>query len=271
VKAGQVLAVIESPESDRQYEANLADAQNKRDMAERAKELVKKGYIPIQDADTAEATAKIAEETAEASKVQKEYETIRAPFSATVTARYADPGALMQSATTQQTAALPLVTLSQTDKLRVYVYPDQKNAVFVHVGDQAEIYDAARPEVKLAANVSRVSGELDPKTRTLLTELDVNNRDGKILAGSSVQVTLKLKVSPAVEIPTDAMIPKDETTMVAVVTSENKVHFKPVVVTESDGKILRLSSGLEEGERVILNPGFEITEGAQVQPVETKS
>jgi len=77
-----------------------------------------------------------------------------------------------------------------------------------------------------------------------------------------------LKITPSVEIPVDAMIPKDETTMVAVVSSGNKVHFKPVVVVESDGKVLRLSSGLEPGERVVLNPGFEITEGAQVQPVE---
>jgi membrane fusion protein (multidrug efflux system) len=268
VKAGQVLAVIESPEVDRQYEANLADAQNKRAEAARAKELVKKGYIPVQDAETAEATAKIAEMTAEAAKIQKEYETIRAPFSATVTARFADPGALVQSATTQQTAALPVVTLSQTDKLRVYVYLDQKNAVFVHVGDQAEVFDAARTEVRLSASVSRVSGELDQKTRTLLTEIDLDNRNEQILAGSSVQVTLKLKITPSIEIPANALMTKDDKTRAGVITSENRVHFKPVIVLESDGKIVRLSSGLEEGERVVLNPGFEISEGEQIQPVE---
>jgi hypothetical protein len=77
-----------------------------------------------------------------------------------------------------------------------------------------------------------------------------------------------LKITPSIEIPADALMTKDDKTMAGVITSENRVHFKPVIVLESDGKIVRLSSGLEEGERVVLNPGFEISEGEQIQPVE---
>ena len=267
VRAGQLLAVIESPELDKQYEAAIVDAQNKRKDAVRAKTLVEKKYISLQDADHAEADARVAEANAEALRTQKNYEILRAPFDSTVTARFADPGALVQSAINAQTTALPLVALSQTNKLRVYVYLDQRDASFVHLGDHAEIYDSARPEARLPAVVSRVSGELDPKTRTLLTELDLDNKQGLILAGSFVQVSLALRTTPLVEIPADALLPKNETALVAVVSDDNKASFRTVSVADSDGKMVRLTSGLSEGELVILNPGFGISEGMHVEPV----
>lgn len=267
VETGQILAVIESPELDRQYEAALVDARNKRTDAERFKSLVKKGFVSQQDADNAETTARVAEANAEALRTQKGYEILRAPFRATVTARFADPGALVQNAVNAQTTALPVVTLSRTDKLRAYVYLDQRDAVFVRVGDRAEISDPARPEVRLPAAVTRMSGELDPKTRTLLTELDLENKPEVILAGSFVQVSLKLRTTPFIEIPAEALLMKDERGLVGIITEGNRVSFRRVVVAESDGKVVRLRSGLEEGERVVLNPGFGISEGQHVQPV----
>lgn len=267
VKEGQVIAVIESPELDRQYDAALADAKNKRIDAERFKTLVKKGYVSQQDADNAETAAMVAEANAESLREQKGYETLRAPFSATVSARFADPGALMQSAATSQTNALPLVTLSKTDRLRIYVYLDQRDASFVHLGDHADISDPSRPGVILSSTVSRMSGELDPRTRTLLTELDLDNAKGAIIAGSFVQVSVSLRTDPYIEVPAAAILPKGDKTLVAVVNSGNKVNFRQVVTAESDGKSVRIRSGLDEGETVVLNPGFGIAEGAQVQPV----
>jgi RND family efflux transporter MFP subunit len=267
VNAGQVLAVIESPELDRQYESAVVDAQDKRRDADREKILVEKNLVSQQDADHADAAARESEANAQALKTQKEYEVLRAPFPGTVTARFADPGALVQSAANSQTTALPLVTLSQTDKLRIYVYLDQKNAAFVRVGNRAEISDASRPDVRLAASITRISGELDTKTRTLLAELDVDNRQGTLLAGSFVLVGLKLRTAPAVEIPSEALLMKGEQALVAVVESGNRVMFRPVVVADSDGQAVRLSSGLLDGEQVVLNPGFGISDNDQVQPI----
>ena len=271
VKAGQLLAVIESPELDRQYEAAFVDAQNKRKDFERAKVLVEKGYISQQDADHGEADARMAQANAEALRTQKDYEILRAPFDSTVTARFADPGALVQNAVNSQTTALPVVALSRTNRLRVYVYLDQRNASFVRLGDRAEIYDSARPEVRLTAVVSRVSGELDPKTRTLLTELDLDNKQGLILAGSFVSVSLTLATTPLVEIPAEALLSKNEASLVAVVSGDNKASFRKVAVADSDGKMVRLISGLSEGESVVLNPGFGISEGMHVEPVRSTS
>ena len=267
VKGGQVLAVIESPELDQQYEATLVDAKNKRRDAVRAKALLENGSVSIQDADRAETAAQQTEANAEALRVQKNYQIIRAPFPATVTARFVDPGALVQSAVTSQTTALPIVTLSMTNRIRVYVYLDQRDAALVRVGDAAEISDAARPHVKLVASVNRISGQLDDRTRTLLAEIDVDNSRGLLLAGSFVQVSLMLKTQPSVEIPAASLLMKGEKSFVAVVSPGNRVSFRPIVILDSDAKTVRLSSGLEEGENVILNPGWGILEGDMVQPV----
>lgn len=266
VTADQIIAVIDSPELNEQYAAALADAKNKRSDADRARHLLESGSMSAQRAESAETAARVAERLALALKAQKDYEVIRAPFSGTVTARYADPGALVQSATASQTAALPVVTLSQTDRLRVYVFPDQKTATSVRVGDPAEVSDATRPEVKRSATVSRTSRELDRDTRTLLVEIDLDNSRGEILAGSFVQVTLFMRVQAAVLVPAGALVMRDNQQHVAVVNKDDTVNFRKVYVHESDGKKIRLLSGVSEGERVVINPEETLVEGEKVQP-----
>lgn len=267
VARGDLLAVIESPELDRQYDAAVADAKNKRIFAERERQLLKDGVVAQQDADNAVAAARVAEATAQSLKSQKGYETIRAPFDGTVTARFVDPGALLQSATTAQTSAQPLLTLSSTERLRVYVYLDQKNAAFVRVGDRAVIADAARPEARVDARVSRMSDELDIKTRTRLVEIDLDNRRGAFLAGGFLQVSLVLHAPPYVQVPVDALLLRGEKAFVGAVGSDNRVTFRPVVTADSDGKMVRISSGVTEGELVVLNPGTGIIDGEVVQPI----
>jgi RND family efflux transporter MFP subunit len=266
VKEGDVLAVIESPEIDRQYDAALADAKNKRLEAERAKKLIQEEYISRQDADTAEATAQIAEANAAALKAQKDYEIVRAPFSAKVTARYVDTGALLQSATTSQTTAQPIVMLSQIDRLRVYVYLDQSSASLVHIGDRAVVFDAVRPDIKLTASITRLTGELDATTRTLLSEIVVDNRKGAIIPGSFVKVSLSFKAPPYIQIPPQALVMRGEKTFVAVLSDDDRVTFRPVTLAESNGQSVRIVSGLSAGERVVLNLGESVSEGQQVRP-----
>lgn len=265
----QLLAVIQSPELDRQYDAAVADATSKRLIAQRNNDLLKSGSVSPQTAEQSEAVARTAEQTAAALLAQKGYELMRAPFPGTVTARYVDPGALIQAATTGQTTSQPVLTLSQIDRLRVYVYPDQKNASFVRVGDHADISDVARGDIKLSGSVSRTSGRLDTKTRTLLVEIDVDNSEGKLLAGSFVQVLLKIRTMPFPQIPAAALVMRGDKSFVATLTNENRVHFREVSVYESDGKTARLSSGLTAGEQVILDLGESVLEGQRVQPVLT--
>ena len=271
ITSGLVLAVIESPELDRQYDAAAADAKIKRADAERAKRLLPYNAISRQTADDAEAAAQVSEATAASLEAQKRYEILSAPFSGTVTARFVDPGMLLQAATTSQTTVQPLLTVSQTDRLRIYTYVDQRNASFVRMGNRAEISDRARPEVKLPATVSRTSGQLDLNTRTLLTELDLDNRLGKILPGSFVQVSLSLRVPSYVEIPVDALRMKEDKAFVGVVSADHRVSFRPITIAESNGTIVRISAGVHAGEKVILHPGESLSDGQEVQPMDSLS
>lgn len=267
VEADQLLAIIESPELHRQYDAAVADAKNKRVDAVRSRGLLQSGAVSPQNFERMDTLAQVAEETAASILAQKDYEILRAPFTGTITARFADPGALVQSAATAQTSALPVVTISETDRLRVSVYPDQETASLIHVGDRAEVSDATRPEVKFSARVSRTNGELDTKTRTLLAEIDLDNREGRILAGSFVQVRLFVRIPPHVEIPAQALVIHGDKTFVGVVTPENRVTLRSVDIQESDGKTVRLRSGLDGGERVALHLGYSVEDGEHVQPV----
>lgn len=267
VRAGEVLAVIESPEIDKQYQAAVADAENKRLIAERAATLVKKQMISQQDADQAEADAKVSVANREQLATLKSYEVLRAPFNGTVTARFADPGALIQNATSSQSSSLPVVSIAETGRLRIYVYVDQAHAAFVHVGDPATVLDPAQPGLKIAAPVTRTSGEIDLKTRTLLVEIDLANPRSRVLPGSFVQVRLQVRTPRYVEVPSDALMARGSQTLVARVTTGNRIQFEPVVVADQTGESVRLLSGLNEGEKVARNLGDRVAEGAVVQPV----
>jgi RND family efflux transporter MFP subunit len=267
VRANQIVAVIESPETDKQYQAAVADAHNKELIANRAATLVKKEMISQQDADQAEADAAVSKANLEQIGTLKSYEQLRAPFGGTVTARYADPGALIQNAATSQTSALPLVEISETSRLRIYVYVDQAHAPYVRKGDAVTIADQANPSLKMEARVTRTSGEIEPKTRTLLVEIDVDNPHNRILAGSFVQAEVKVQTPRYVEVPSDALIVRGGQTFVAVITTDNTVKFTQVAVAEQTGEVARLFSGLDEGERVARSLGERVPEGGKVQPV----
>jgi RND family efflux transporter MFP subunit len=267
VRANQIIAVIESPETDQQYQAAVADARNKELIAGRNAALVKKQVVSQQMADQAEADAAIAKATVEQMKTLKSYEQLQAPFNGTVTARYADPGALIQNAAASQTSALPVVEISETGRLRVYVYPDQAHAAFVRPGNAVAIVDQAHPGVRVDARVTRTSGEIDPKTRTLLVEIDIDNPHNRILAGSFLQVELKVQMPRYIEVPSDTLIVRGGQTFVAVVTPDNKVKFTQVVVADQTGEIARILTGLNQGEHVARNLGERVPEGGQVQPV----
>ncbi len=268
VKANQVLATVIAPELDAQYLAAEADARNKRVNAKRLTALAPSGVVSAQELEQGQAAADVAEATQAALSNQRDYRVIRAPFSGVVTARFADPGTLIQSAANAQSGAVPIVSIAKGDTLRVYVYLDQASASFVRVGDVATIRVPEKPGWTRQAKVTRSSGALSPKTRTMQTEVDIENVDGAILPGSYVDVGLDVKVPALLEMPAEALVMRGEKTAVAVVDGENRVHYRPVVVADDDGQLVRLVSGVKEGERVALNLGSDTSDGSPVQVVE---
>jgi RND family efflux transporter MFP subunit len=271
VKANQVLATVIAPELDAQYLAAEADARNKRVNAKRLTALAPSGVVSAQELEQGQAAADVAEATQAALSNQRDYRVIRAPFSGVVTARFADPGTLIQSAANAQSGAVPIVSVAKGDTLRVYVYLDQASASFVRAGDVATIRVPERPGWSRQAKVTRSSGALSPKTRTMQTEVDIENTDGAILPGSYVDVELDVKVPALLEIPAEALVMRGEKTAVAVVDGGSRVHYRPVVVADDDGQLVRLVSGVNQGERVALNLGSDTSDGSPVQVVEPTS
>jgi len=267
VKTGDILGIIESPETDKSYEGALADALNKNAIAKRAKDLFAKQLVSEQEYDQAISDAKVSQARLEGLQIQKGYEVLRAPFDGTVTARFADGGALVQNAANSQTSSLPVVTISQVNHLRVYAYIDQRDAPFITAGLPATIRLPERPAVELHAKVTRAAGQLDDKTRMLLTEIDLDNKDGQVVAGSFVQVEIGVQTPPLLQVPAAALVSTNDKYFVPVVSSENIMKYREVKVAETDGKFVSLISGVEEGETVALNLGNSLSDGARIRPV----
>jgi membrane fusion protein (multidrug efflux system) len=269
VKQGQLIAEVASPETDAQYASATADLANKKTLAERASRLYQIGGTARVDADQAQTNYEIAQALVNQLETLKSYERLMAPFDGRVTARYADPGALVQNATSSQTSALPVVTISDTSRLRVDSYLQQQDAPYVHIGDVAEVIDAANPSRRLMAHVSRTSGTLDPRTRTLLVEIDVPNGTDFFVGGSFAYVMLHLQVAPQPQIPVNALVMRDNKQYVAVPDGNDIVHFREVEVGETQGGVVSVATGIKTGEKVAVNVPDDISDGSHIQPVPT--
>jgi RND family efflux transporter MFP subunit len=264
VKAGQLLATIESQETDAQYNSARADLVNKQRNAQRYDQLLRQNAIAAQQADQADADFRVAKATLDQYATLKSYERLVAPFDGRVTARFADPGALVQNATTSQTAAQPVVTISDDTRLRIQAYVQQDVAPFVHEGDSAEIVDAANTGRSVTAKVTRVAGQLDPRTRTMLVEVVLDNKDRFLLGGSFAYMTLHVAGSSATQVPVGALITRANDQFIAVVGSDSRLHYIKVAVASTDGDTVTLAGGIKPGTRIAVDLPAEATDGGLV-------
>jgi len=267
VRKGQVLAVIESEETNQDLAVLRADAENKRRNAERAAALFREQLISARDAEQAAADAQVAESRLASLSVSTGYQQIKAPFDGVVTQRFADPGALVQNAS-NSTNAQPLVTVSQVSRLRITLYLDQDAAGRAKVGDNVVIVSGSAPPQKRQGRISRLAGALDPRTRTLTTEVDMDNQDGAFLPGGSLQVILGMPGSTGFTIPLEAVILRQGKPFALVVDESSRTHLRPLTLGEDNGQRVRLLQGLKAGEQVILNPAPTLAEGSKVRLAE---
>ncbi len=267
VHAGEVLAELQSAEIDSQYSSAVADLVFKQRQAERVRKLLRSGDVALQAADQAEAALRMAEETVNNLATMRSYELIRAPFDGVVTGRFADPGALAQSATTNQASSLPLLTISDNTRLRIGVYVEQRDAALLHVGDAADVSDAANPDRRVSAKVSRTAGMLDPRTRTLYVEIDVDNQAGFLVPGSFASVTLHLPVPSLPQIPVSALLIRNGNPLVAAVAPDGAIRFRPVKVGSTDGITINVAEGVAPGDRLAIHVPDELVDGARIRPV----
>nr|WP_320132178.1 efflux RND transporter periplasmic adaptor subunit [uncultured Holophaga sp.] len=271
VRQGQLLAVVESTETDRDTAALRADCENKQRTAERNRELGKVGALSQQAVDDAVAAARVARERLASQATLEGYQHLTAPFSGVVTQRFADPGAMLQNGGSTATAQ-PVLTLAQVDRLRVVLYLDQQQASRLKVGTELEVRPTDRPDQVRKVRISRAAGAVDPRTRTLLVEADLDNRDGSFLPGGAVMASLRLPGRPGtLRIPSECLTIRGSQTQVAVVGPEHRIAYRTVTPGEDNGLTVQILQGLQAGEQVVLSPTVTLAEGASVQPMAIES
>ena len=265
VRQGQLLATIISPEIDQAYAAAVADLENKKKIYKRDQALVAREYISQEDAEQSETAVKMATAQMQSLKEQMQYKNLTAPFTGTITARFADAGALVQNATNSQTSAQPVVTLSQLDKIRVYVYIAQNDAAFLKEGYPVTLSMTEKPEMKVQASVTRIAGELDPKTRMMLVEIDLPNTNNEIIPGSYLQVTFKAPEKKNLTMPSEALVIRGGKPFVPLIGPDSVLHYRPVVVENNDGVHVSVVSGIQTGDMVGISVSPELNEGQKVR------
>ena len=277
VARGQVLAEIDSPEVDqqlRQAQADLATSQANYELAQSTNQrwqgLLATESVSKQDADqkaSDEAAKKAALASAEANVARlrdlESFKRVVAPFDGVVTARNTDIGALINAG---QNSGAALFRMADTRKLRVYVQVPQPYAGAAVPGVAAQLTFTERQGKAYPTQVVRTAQALDPASRTLQVELQVDNSKGELFPGSYAEVHFKLPGSvDSLRLPINALLFRSAGLQVAVVGADHILHLKNITSGRDFGKSIEVLSGLESNDRVVLNPPDSIAEGASVR------
>ena len=265
VTAGQILGIVESPEAAQQVASAMSNLTLKKQNLDRTGPLAKEGVASKAELDRAQAEMKIAESDLSRFSSLQGYQVIKAPFAGVITARFADLGSLLPAATSSTQAAQPLVELTDMSRLRISSYLGQADAPLVKVGTPVTI--RTDDGVEVLAAVTRTTQSFDAKTRTMLIESEVANDPPKIFPGSFVSTVFTFQAPPAPSVPLEAVFIKGGKTFVAVV-KDGVAHFTPVETGETDGRTVRVFSGVAAGDVVGLYVGDAITDGSRVDAVE---
>jgi len=226
--------------------------------------------------DAAKSAMAAAQQHAEAARADNErvqalesYTNVVSPLQGVVIWRYADTGALIQGGTNSNTSDLPIVRISQSTLLRLRVPVPEDDVRFIHEGDQVNVrVDAI--DRSFTGKVVRFTRDVNFETRTMETEIDVENRDLSISPGMYANTLLQLdQAKDAVTIPIEALVLHGQQETVYVLDGSNHVHVRTVQVGLQGQKLAQIVNGLEPGDRVILGGQEKYQEGEEVSPIMT--
>jgi RND family efflux transporter MFP subunit len=274
VKAGTLLAEIDTPELDQQLQqarADLATAEANAKLAQttadRYRDLIRTESVSQQDLDNANGNLEAKQAAGESSRANvkrleqlQAFRRIEAPFDGVITARNIDVGALIDSGSN----AKELFHIADTRRLRVFVNVPEVYSRAAQPGMTADLTLREFAGRTFTGTLARTAQAIDVSSRTLLTEIDVDNAKSELLPGSYAEVHLKLP-SPAstLQLPVNALIFRTEGLQVATVVGD-RVKFVTVNVGRDFGNEVEVVSGLTGTERIIVNPPDSLTDGATV-------
>ncbi len=275
VEAGQLLAVIDTPELNQELErsrAELAQAEAALALAEitatRWAELLKTASVSEQEAAEKQSDFRLKSATVAASKASvrrleemTSFARVTAPFAGTITARRTDVGELIAAGSAKE-----LFRLAQTHTLRVFVRVPQSMARPIQPGQKAELFLAELPGRVFPAEIARTAGAMAADSRTLLVELAVDNAKDEILAGSFAQVRfLETKLDTTLTLPSNTLLFRAEGLQVGVVGPNGKVELRQVTIGRDFGPEVEVLAGVVPTDQVIVNPFDSLVSGTIVR------
>ncbi len=293
VKAGQLMARLVAPEvaaqrAEAQSKLQAAEAQHAEAEAKLASEQstyerlksasATPGVVAGNDleiaqkaADADRARLESLRESAKAAKSALEslteierYLQVRARFDGVVTERNVHPGSLVGPATSGSSAAMPMVRVEETARLRLVVPVPEKYATGINVGSRVEFSVPAFPSQTFAGTIARVAHSVDVKTRTMPVELDVNNADGRLSSGMFPEVLWPVRrIEQTLFVPTSAVARTTEATFVVRIRNGNS-EWANVSTGEVDGKLIEVFGDVHEGDEVAVRGTDELRPGTRV-------
>ncbi len=268
VKKDQVVAIIDAPEVEEQYQQAAADYKIKKITFERLAKVWKESpdVIAKQDVDVAEATYEGAKNLMQQRAALRDYTKVRAPYNGIVTARFADPGALIQLATSSATTAIPLFTIMDLNTVRVYANVPQDDSPWIVPGKtKASVKVKELPDGSFKGTITRSTLALDPSTRSLLVELDLPNPDHALRPGTYAELAIGLREIPdALVLPPQAVISGPKGKSVFVI-AQGIAKSVPVQTGITDGKWIEITNGLQGEEDVVVVGKSKLLDGSSVQ------
>jgi RND family efflux transporter MFP subunit len=288
VKKGQLMATIETPEVDQQLqvaEADLKASQANLDLAnitsERYQNLLKSNSVSKQETDQAIGNAAAKQAAVEASMAAvrrlqqlQSFEKIYAPFDGIVTARNTDVGDLIVGGQEGAGNARELFHLASIERLRVFVPVPEADMTGIHDGDHATLTSDAYPGRSFDGVIARNANAVDPASRTLNVEVDVDNASRTLLPGAYVFVHFKLpNQGQYLTIPSNTLIFRTQGLQVGVVRASggaDRAQLVPVSIAHDGGAFVEIASGLTTSDPVILDPSDSLANGQQVRVANPK-
>jgi RND family efflux transporter MFP subunit len=267
VRAGQLVATIESPETDQQTRNAKASYDIAALTDRRYQALVEQQVVPRQEADQYHAQMLETYASWRSYVATQQYERVTAPFDGMITVRNLHPGALVASAAATNTSTPAIFQIATLKPLRVYLYLPQPFSPLVRDGDAAVVTVTEYPKRSFAGTITRHPAALDQNTRTMQVEVDLPNADLALYPGMYANVTVTIhgaKESPRV--PDQALIFNNEDVLVPVVR-DSRIHLVKVELGLDDGINCEVLSGLEGDETIALGMGQTAHDGELVQPV----
>ena len=287
VKAGQLLATIETPGLDAQYAAakaslgvaqanyRLATTTAARWLALAGTPAVSKQEVDVQVASAAARKAELESSQQEVARYAalERFKRVVAPFDGVVTARLTDVGTYVNAAggdSGARTGSTELFTVADVHEIRVFVAVPQDYAGGLKAGLTAMLHLPSQPGRPIAAKFLTTARAFSPNTRTAVTELTVENTNHAIWPGTYVDVELQVPADPEVlTVPEQALIFGAAGIQVAIIDPQKQVHLRNVTLGENLGETVQITSGLAPGDKVVNNPPAGLLEGTRVLPVST--